>query len=70
MTQKSESETSEKKIPDTFANDARQRLVATVAGSVAAGIVMAPSKKTTTAAEIAEVAVDIANEIVKQSENT
>lgn len=44
----------------------RQKLVASVAGSVAVGIVTAPSKKATTAAAIAEIAVDIAEEIVKR----
>lgn len=45
----------------------RQKLVAIVAGSVAASIVNAPSKKANTAAAIAEIAVDIAEEIVKRA---
>lgn len=44
----------------------RQRLVARVAGSVAAGLVTAPSKSATTAGAIAEISVDIAEEIVKR----
>lgn len=61
MTEKSDKTTGNAEIGD------RQRLVATVAGRIAANIVVAPSKKTTTAAEIAEVAVDIAEEIVKRA---
>lgn len=69
MTQKSENEAlksnGEVNPNDTWI-EARRRLVASVAGSVAAGIVVAPSKKATTAAAIAEIAVDIAEEIVKK----
>jgi hypothetical protein len=74
MTQKSESEASKSngEVDPDFgvsagAIEARQRLVASVAGSVAAGIVTAPTKKATTAAAIAEIAVDIAEEIVKRA---
>lgn len=63
MTQKSESEAPKKPL------SARQQLVATVAGSVASGIVRDP-KETDTAATIAEISVDIANEIVKRAEIT
>lgn len=45
----------------------RMKLVATVAGSVAASIVTAPSKKANTAEAIAEIAVDIAEAIVKRA---
>jgi hypothetical protein len=62
----SESATSNEDSPGDTSIEARQRLVASVAGSVAAGIVTAPSKKATTAAAIAEIAVDIAEEIVKK----
>jgi hypothetical protein len=70
MTQKSEASKSDGEVdPGVSAGaiEARQRLVASVAGSVAAGIVTAPTKKATTAAAIAEIAVDIAEEIVKRS---
>lgn len=71
MTQKSESEASKQNGEANHGDvgiSARQRLVADVAGRVAASIVMAPSKKATSAAAIAEIAVDIAEEIVKRVE--
>ena len=45
----------------------RQELLARVAGSVAAAIVQAPSASTSSAAQIAEVAVDIAKHILRQA---
>jgi hypothetical protein len=71
MTQKTESEAPKSNsngvTPGDHGAERRQILVATVAGSVAAGIVTAPSKKATTAVAIAEIAVDIAEEIVKRA---
>jgi hypothetical protein len=72
MTQKIENEASKKNgeaVHDNVLSD-RQRLVASVAGNVASGIVTAPSKKSGTAAAIAEISVDIAKEIVKRAEIT
>lgn len=46
--------------------EARRHLLARVAGSVASGIVGAPSEGSTTAAAVAEIAVDIADEILKK----
>lgn len=48
--------------------EARKRLLARMAGNVAAGIVSAPSDATATAETIAAVAVDIAEEILKKIE--
>lgn len=48
--------------------EARQHLLARVAGSVAAGIVGAPSEKASTAAAVAEIAVEIAEEILKKAD--
>lgn len=69
QTQKTESEAPKKngETEHGYAAEKRQILVATVAGNVAAGIVTSPSKKTNTAAAIAEIAVDIAEEIVKRA---
>jgi len=47
--------------------DARQQLLARVAGDVASGIVCSPSESTSTAEGIAAVAVDIAEEILKKA---
>jgi hypothetical protein len=47
--------------------DARKHLLASVAGNIAAGVVSAPSDSTATAAGIAEISVDIAEEILKKS---
>jgi len=47
--------------------DSRAYLLARVASNVATGIVSAPSASTTTAVGIAEIAVDIAEEILKKA---
>lgn len=47
--------------------DARRCLLAQVAGHVAAGIIGAPSETMVNAATVAEVAVDIAEEILKKA---
>jgi hypothetical protein len=52
--------------PEVAAKIERTVLLAHVAGSVASGIVVAPSKTATTAAAIAAIAVDIADEILKK----
>jgi hypothetical protein len=44
--------------------DPRQELLARVAGNVAVGIVGSPSPATSSASEIAEIAVDIAEQIL------
>jgi hypothetical protein len=62
MSQTSDAASSAETVP----SEDRQRLLAQVAGSIAAGIVVVPSKSTTTAAAIAEVAVDIADAILKR----
>jgi hypothetical protein len=53
--------------PAVAAKIERTVLLAHVAGSVASGIVVSPSKALTTAASIAEIAVDIADEILKKA---
>ena len=55
-------------VPDLDPRDSskRKRLLARVAGSVASGIVAAPSKSTSTAEAIATVAVDVAEEILRR----
>jgi hypothetical protein len=47
--------------------DDRKHLLARVAGNVAIGIIGSPSDSTGTAAGIAEISVDIAEEILKKS---
>lgn len=47
--------------------DARKVLLARVAGDVASGIIVAPSKSATSAGAIAEIAVDVAEEILKRA---
>lgn len=48
------------------AGQQRKHLLAGVAGSIASGIVSSPSESTGTAAAIAAVAVDVAEEILKK----
>ena len=69
MTKKNESEETTPEVRPTNVQPLtdRQILLARVAGDVASGIVVAPSKKATTAEAIAEIAVDIAEEIVKRA---
>jgi hypothetical protein len=49
---------------DDIRDEKRKRLLARVAGYVAASVVAAPSKKSTSPAAIAEISVDIAEAIL------
>lgn len=68
MSQKNEGRGSNKDA-ESDAAEARGRrcLLVQVAGHVAAGIIVAPSATTANAAAVAEVAVDIAEEILKKA---
>lgn len=52
--------------PEVAAKIERTVLLAHVAGSVASGLVAAPSEASLTAGSIAEISVDIADEILKK----
>lgn len=76
MTQKSESESKREgeapgngaahEISEDRVARKRQRLLARVAGDVAAGVVTAPSKSATSAKAVAEISVDIAEAILQR----
>jgi len=52
---------------DTVKIEERKRLLARVAGNIAGSIISAPSESTATAAGIAEISVDVAEEILKKA---
>jgi hypothetical protein len=68
MTKKTESPKKSKSTPAAkITESSRAYLLARVAGDIAAGIVSAPSDSADTAEAIAAIAVDIAEEILKQA---
>jgi hypothetical protein len=54
-------------VSKTAASQARQYLLAQVAGSVAAGVISSPSESSSSADAIAEIAVDVAEAILKRA---
>jgi hypothetical protein len=66
-THESEVSNDEGSKPEVAAKIERTVLLAHVAGSVASGLVVEPSKALSTAAAVAEIAVDIAEEILKKA---
>lgn len=58
--------TNEPAVEDDGPQDPRKRLLARVAGTVAAGVVSNPSEAAVNATAIATIAVDIAEEILKK----
>jgi hypothetical protein len=54
-------------IPSGAGLDARKVLLARIAGDVASSIMVAPSKSATSAGAIAEIAVDVAEEILRRT---
>jgi hypothetical protein len=54
-------------VPTEERGNERKVLLARVAGDVASGIIVAPSKSAASAAAIAEIAVDVAEEILKRA---
>ncbi len=68
MAKKSESEGKSEGESDGAAGnlDERKRLLARVAGHVASGIVVSPSRATKSAADVAEVSVEIAEAILQK----
>jgi hypothetical protein len=66
MSKKNEGEVAKDEGKFVLVGAARLELLARVAGSVAAGVVGAPTPSTTSASEVAEISVDVAEAILQK----